>query len=139
MPPRRDPKQYTLSLRTHKTLIYLSVPATSPISSLIPRVISAIHQFSDSKKLVPKDVALAKAKRNERRQVVPGEYELLDGTKSVKDSVGNWESVYVMFRDPDGNFKVVVTLPQTLDDDDDAAMDLLPGPSTSSKRKAPSS
>lgn len=146
MPPRRDPPVYNLAIRTHKLAVHLATPSSAPVSSLVPRALSALAQYAGKLDALPKgvdaaaltedDVALARCERDGRGRRVQGQYEKLDGRKSVKEALYNWEDVFLMFRDPDGHFKVVVSFPPiSQDDEDEPMLPALPTAGASNKRK----
>ncbi|KAL4081470.1 hypothetical protein V8B97DRAFT_2001640 [Scleroderma yunnanense] len=69
-------------------------------------------------------------------------YEVLDPTAPIRGLLGNWEELYVQFRDEDGNLlPVQVSQPSLLDEEEeDATRSRVPppdGPVGKGKRKAP--
>jgi hypothetical protein len=73
----------------------------------------------------------------------PASYETLNPSTPIKGLLSNWETLYVQFRDEDGNlFPVQVSQPSLLDEEDEEPRRAPPVPESpvavgKGKRKAP--
>ncbi|KAL4247054.1 hypothetical protein ABKN59_001351 [Abortiporus biennis] len=140
MPPRAPPKTYNLSIKTHKLTIMVTAPQTSTIASLKAEALSALQ----SKVMTSEDVLMGSPDDDEEewdhipqvksiqdfelcravkeRGRPTGEYEVLDESATVKSCLVNWQYVFIRFRDPDDEGKLLpvkVKLPPLVEDDED--------------------
>ncbi|THH02149.1 hypothetical protein EW026_g644 [Hermanssonia centrifuga] len=122
MPPRLQPKTYILTFKTHKltALITVTQPDRTTIGDLKNEALGALqsdvlnsHQEidvdMDSEWTVPQvgsvdDFELCRAIKEKGRPT--GRYELLSTTDIVKQALVNWESLFVQFKDANGEWQL---------------------------------
>ncbi|KZT05539.1 uncharacterized protein LAESUDRAFT_726806 [Laetiporus sulphureus 93-53] len=141
MPPRVQPKTYILPLKTHKLTAYLTAGIGDTINSVKQKALSALttevldtpnpHAAmgmpvdDEPEWTVPKisglqDFELSRGIKERGR--ITGRYELLDSSTTVKSVLVNWDTLFVQFRDENGDLlPVKVSLPP-LDDDEEAEL-----------------
>jgi len=141
LPPRIQPKTFTLTFKTHKLTVLTTVttPEKTTIGELKAEALSAlkadvlsrdrdgdIDMFGaphDPEWAIPpveseEDFEFARAKKERGRP--NGQYETLPNGAIVKQQLVNWESVFIQFKDDSGNFEPVkVSLPSLVEDDED--------------------
>jgi len=142
MPPRAQPKVLCLSVRTHKLSIAITSPQEETISKLKEEVISALNALYLHGDRVPQvpiaktvdDFELCRAVKEKGKPT--GDYELLNASGKVKDHLGNWDSIYIQFRDESGDLQPVeVEVPLLVEDDEEEQAPV--ASSTKGKRKTP--
>jgi len=145
MPPKAQPKIYQLLLKTHKLTIFITTEPATRIASLKAEALSALSSEVNQVEDVPKvmnerDFEISRAVKDKGKKTV--QYEVLEGSQTVKDTLTNWEVLFFQFRDQSGNLlPVKVTQPSLLDDDDEepprSRLVTEPSPVNKGKRKAP--
>ncbi|KAI0371539.1 hypothetical protein BV20DRAFT_993180 [Pilatotrama ljubarskyi] len=119
MPPRVQPKNFILLLKTHKLTVFLTFPSTATVAEVKEEALSALTASvldnpepnpavmdEDSGEWeVPKvssldDFELARMVKAQGRPT--GRYEKLDPGAQLKSVLANWDPVFVQFKDPDG-------------------------------------
>ncbi|CCM01761.1 uncharacterized protein FIBRA_03827 [Fibroporia radiculosa] len=141
-PPKVQPKEYIIPLKTHKLTVFLVASITNTISAVKedaldalkakvtqapkPHVtLSASMDTDEESDFVPnvinlEDFELCRGIRERGR--MNGKFEILDQNATVKNALVNWEPVFVQFRDANGQLlPVEVSLPPLLDEDDEEA------------------
>ncbi|KAL4076281.1 hypothetical protein J3A83DRAFT_4089630, partial [Scleroderma citrinum] len=142
-PTRPFPKAYILLLKTHRLTIFLPTPQSSTIASLKSEALSAFSGNEDIPNVQSTDnFELCRAIKDRGKSNAVTAYEVLDPTAPIRGLLGNWEELYVQFRDEDGNLlPVQVSQPSLLDEEEeDATRSRVPppdGPVGKGKRKAP--
>ncbi|OBZ70293.1 hypothetical protein A0H81_09717 [Grifola frondosa] len=147
MPPKIPPKTYTILLKTHKLTVFLTALPSASIASLKADALTALQSDvldapnphtgmadADPFWTVPKvasvdDFELCKSVRDKGRPT--GQYQLLDNSRSVRESIVNWEHVFVQFRDSSGKLLPVKVSVPTVDDEEEEI-----DPNRKGKRKA---
>ncbi|CDO69923.1 hypothetical protein BN946_scf184568.g9 [Trametes cinnabarina] len=129
MPPRSQPANFILLLKTHKLTVFLTFPNTSTVADVKKDAFEALTSSvlenpepnpevmdDDSEEWkVPKvasvdDFELARAAKGQGRTT--GRYEKLDPNAQLKSVVVNWESILVQFKAGDGSLlPVKVSIP----------------------------
>ncbi|EPS92897.1 hypothetical protein FOMPIDRAFT_1154343, partial [Fomitopsis schrenkii] len=139
MPPKAQPKAYVLPLKTHKLTVFLSASLSDKISTVKQDALSALKapvlhapsphaEFAMSvdgsadptvpKVTSVKDFELCRAVKERGRPT--GKYELLDDNMQVRSCLTNWETLYVRFRDSDGDLlPVQATIAPLLDEQEE--------------------
>ncbi|KAI0732870.1 hypothetical protein C8Q72DRAFT_70337 [Fomitopsis betulina] len=141
MPPKTQPKAYVLPLKTHKLTVLLSASLSDKISSIKqdalsalkapvlhapnPQAESAMSVDGPAEPTIPKvtsvkDFELCRAIKERGRPT--GKYELLEDDMQVRSCLTNWETLFVRFRNSDGDLlPVQVTIAPLLDEQDEEA------------------
>ncbi|OSD04528.1 hypothetical protein PYCCODRAFT_1433400 [Trametes coccinea BRFM310] len=129
MPPRAQPVNFILLLKTHKLTVFLTFPNTSTVADVKREALDALTSSvlqnpepnpevmdDDSEEwAVPKvssvaDFELARAAKTQGRPT--GRYEKLDVNAQLKSVVANWDPIFVQFMDEDGTLlPVKVSIP----------------------------
>jgi hypothetical protein len=93
-----------LLLKSHKLTIVLPTPLIATLPDIKSNALSALKQFSDVEAragvpVVEDEDAFQICRKNKK----DSEYLLLEGKKTAKEmGLGNWEILYLRFRDADG-------------------------------------
>lgn len=124
-PPKTQPKAYVLPLKTHKLTVLLSASLSDKISSIKqdalsalkapvlhapnPQAESAMSVDGPAEPTIPKvtsvkDFELCRAIKERGRPT--GKYELLEDDMQVRSCLTNWETLFVRFRNSDGEYFV---------------------------------
>ncbi|KAL1939995.1 hypothetical protein VTO73DRAFT_9330 [Trametes versicolor] len=129
MPPRIQPKNFILLLKTHKLTVLLTLPSTSTVEDVKAEALSALQSSvlenpepnpevmdeDSSEWAVPSvadtdDFELARAAKVQGRPT--GKYEKLELGAQLKSVVANWDPIFVQFKDPNGGLlPVKVSIP----------------------------
>ncbi|KAJ3487983.1 hypothetical protein NLI96_g3159 [Meripilus lineatus] len=143
MPPKPQPKNYVLLLKTHKLTVLLNAPQTSTVASLKADALSALQAPVLSNPIPPSELdeslmdvdrpdsdewkvpsvqdlnsfELCRALKERNRPT--GNYEMLNDKATIKESLVNWEHVFVRFRDENGELQPVKVLQPALVEEDD--------------------
>ncbi|KDQ64228.1 hypothetical protein JAAARDRAFT_144744 [Jaapia argillacea MUCL 33604] len=138
MPPKAQPKNLLILLKTHKLTIFLSATQSSTIGALKSQALSALQSHSQLQLQSPNphqqdipdissEADFELCKPTKERGKVTG-YEVIDGKKEVKGTLVNWDTLFVRFRDPETGdlLEVDVTQPSLLDDEEDQAVRATP-------------
>ncbi|KAI0082526.1 hypothetical protein K474DRAFT_1655316 [Panus rudis PR-1116 ss-1] len=152
MPPRVQAKVYTLTLKTHKLTVFVTVPNGTLIKALKADVLSALNDpaFTTDTDLLPSEAdlhdpewqvpqvtstdefELCRAVKEKGRPT--GKYSVLDENSTVKSSLVNWESVFVQFKDEEGALLPIKVSIPSLDDEEEE--EVRPTAQSKGKRKA---
>ncbi|KAI9000716.1 hypothetical protein BD414DRAFT_472529 [Trametes punicea] len=119
MPPRIQPKNFILLLKTHKLTVFITLPSTSTVADVKAEALSALTSGvlenpepnpaamdEDSEEwVVPKvssvdDFELARMAKAQGRPT--GRYEKLEPSAQLKSVVANWDPIFIQFKDPNG-------------------------------------
>ncbi|KAI9064846.1 hypothetical protein FKP32DRAFT_1591069 [Trametes sanguinea] len=119
MPPRAQPTNFILLLKTHKLTVFLTFPNTSTVADVKKEALDALTSSvlanpepnpevmdDDSEEwAVPRvssvdDFELARAVKAQGRPT--GRYEKLDVNAQLKSVVANWDPIFVQFKGEDG-------------------------------------
>ncbi|KAG8218882.1 hypothetical protein J3R82DRAFT_4561 [Butyriboletus roseoflavus] len=150
MPQRAPPKAYQTLLKTHRLTIFLTTPQSSTIAKLkeeaLSALTSAVLSSSSSVPRIPtapgedidmmdaevprvestEDFELCRVVKDKGKSNAassaspPVSYETLGPATPIKGLLNNWETLYVQFRDEDGNLlPVEVSQPSLLDEEDE--------------------
>jgi hypothetical protein len=108
-PPKSQPKIYQLLLKTHKLTIFITTPPNTTIASLKTEAFSALSSDVNQVEDVPKvmderDFEISRAVKDKGKTTV--EYEVLEGSQTVKDTLTNWEVLFLQFRNQSGKSAV---------------------------------
>jgi len=144
-PPKAQPKIYQLLFKTHKLTILLTTPPNTTIASLKTEILSALSSDVNQVEDVPKVTderafEISRAVKDRGKNTL--QYEVLERSQTVKDTLTNWEVLFLQFRDRSGKLlPVEVTQPSLLDEDDEEPPRNRPAqepmPVNKGKRKAP--
>ncbi|KAI0832743.1 hypothetical protein BC628DRAFT_1335763 [Trametes gibbosa] len=135
MPPRIQPKNFILLLKTHKLTIFVTFPSTATVEDVKLEALSALQSSvlenpephpevmdeEQSEWQVPTvesvhDFELARATKAQGRPT--GKYEKLDPGVQLKTVLVNWDPVFVQFKDPNGGLlPVKVSIPPVSPED----------------------
>ncbi|KAF7792811.1 hypothetical protein EIP86_003910 [Pleurotus ostreatoroseus] len=136
------PKTYILSFKTHKLTVLTTVtqPDRKTIADLKEEALSALTSDVVANPHVEVDIGLPEVdpqwevpqvtsvddfelcKAVKERGRPTGQYEPLSPDATVKQSVPNWESLYIQFKNKQGRpIPVKVSLPAIEDEDEDEA------------------
>ncbi|KAE9407205.1 hypothetical protein BT96DRAFT_914802 [Gymnopus androsaceus JB14] len=141
MPPKSEPKIYHIIIRTHKSSIFCTVPPSTTIASLKEEALSALSSDLNQEEGIPKVTVvddfelcrLVKAKQTK-------EYHILETESSIKAlKLGVWETLYIQFKDSQGEPLPIVAVDPPIDDDEDAPSEppaIQSSPVNKGKRKA---
>jgi hypothetical protein len=114
-PPRQLPSVFQLVVKSHKTAVFLSASQTSKVAALKADTLSALTSDVNDDPNVPRpshvdDFELCHAPRSGKARTaapsaqfkVPTEFEVLDTDAVIKNVLVNWETLYIQFKDSDG-------------------------------------
>jgi hypothetical protein len=107
-PLRSPPKVYQLLLKTHKLIVFLSVTPSTTVASLKQEALSALtsnvsEQVDDVPKVTSVDqFELCQAVQERGSTRSTPKYVLLRSEQTVQGTLGNWESLFIQFRDDNG-------------------------------------
>jgi len=116
MPPKAQPKIYQLLFKTHKLTILLTTPPNTTIASLKMEVFSALSSDVNQVENVPKVTSekafeISRAVKDRGKKTL--QYEVLERSQTVKDTLTNWEVLFLQFRDRSGKSIVTSLIPSS--------------------------
>jgi len=131
---KQPPKVFQLLAKTHKLTIFLNAPHPTTIAALKTQALAALSQFSDEDD-VPKastidDFEFCRATKSQGKIVA---FDVLETKSTVRDTLNNWEVIYLRFRNESGKLQDVQVdeLPSIDDEEPPSPVDV------KGKRKAP--
>ncbi|KAI0776143.1 hypothetical protein BD413DRAFT_261620 [Trametes elegans] len=129
MPPRIQPKNFILSLKTHKLTVFATFPSSATVQEVKAEALSALQSSvlqnsephpeamdeDNSEWVVPRvssldDFELARMGKAQGRPT--GQYEKLEPGATLKSVVANWDPIFIQFKNADGELlPVKVSIP----------------------------
>jgi hypothetical protein len=115
-PPKAQPKIYQLLFKTHKLTILLTTPPNTTIASLKTEILSALSSDVNQVEDVPKVTderafEISRAVKDRGKNTL--QYEVLERSQTVKDTLTNWEVLFLQFRDRSGKSIVTSLVPSS--------------------------
>ncbi|KAF8311168.1 hypothetical protein DL93DRAFT_2083611 [Clavulina sp. PMI_390] len=115
------PAEIQIVVKTHRTAFFVQTPLASTLETVKSNVLAAIKQFADANALEEEGIPpVTSLDSFELYRLEGNQYQVLDPGKGIKDhKITNWTSLYIRFRDENGNLQEMDVTEPKIDDDEE--------------------